>query len=84
MRIEKKVFMQWFYGLRVNDMKKKITCEYCGRIIPKNRLDILPYTRLCVQCSDTAPYSEEDMLGFSITEQDEPERPRLETYEEEC
>lgn len=64
-------------------MIKKMTCEYCGRVIPRERLRILPDTRCCVRCSDISPYSEEELLGFVITEQDESEREHLETYEEE-
>lgn len=27
------------------------TCERCGVAIPKARLDVIPYTRFCVQCA---------------------------------
>ena len=64
-------------------MSDKIICEFCGRVIPPERLRILPGTRCCVRCSDTIPYSEEDMLGFAIAEQDDSEKESLEAYEEE-
>jgi hypothetical protein len=28
------------------------TCERCGEPIPARRLEVLPYTRLCLQCSE--------------------------------
>lgn len=31
-------------------------CEKCNEEIPKERLEILPDTKLCVKCSDTKPY----------------------------
>ena len=27
-------------------------CERCGNAIPARRLEVLPYTRLCLQCSE--------------------------------
>jgi RNA polymerase-binding transcription factor DksA len=27
-------------------------CERCGKEIPQRRLEVMPYTRLCLQCSD--------------------------------
>ncbi|NLB72870.1 MAG: conjugal transfer protein TraR [Firmicutes bacterium] len=48
------------------------TCEHCGNNIEKNRLDLIPYTRLCSKCQNdvqaTAPPRrdrpvEEEVLG---------------------
>jgi hypothetical protein len=27
-------------------------CERCGKPIPPSRLEVLPYTRLCIECSE--------------------------------
>ena len=27
-------------------------CERCGKLIPARRLEVLPYTRLCIACSE--------------------------------
>lgn len=36
------------------------TCERCGQVIPKGRIDALPATRTCVNCSRVKPYTEDD------------------------
>ena len=33
-----------------------MNCENCNQEIPPARLEILPETRVCVNCSDTKPY----------------------------
>lgn len=62
-------------------MKNKVTCEICGIVIPPERLEILPETRHCVQCSQAKPYSTEEALGFSISYEEN--RPNMEDFEEE-
>ena len=32
-------------------MSEQRDCERCGQPIPPKRLEVLPYTRLCVECS---------------------------------
>jgi hypothetical protein len=27
-------------------------CERCGKPIPRRRLEVLPFTRLCIECSE--------------------------------
>jgi hypothetical protein len=34
-------------------MDEQRDCERCGKPIPPRRLEVLPYTRLCLECSDT-------------------------------
>ena len=48
-------------------MKQK-SCELCGAKIPSARLEILPETTTCVKCSETQPYSEDEVLGMEIAE----------------
>jgi hypothetical protein len=48
--------------------KKKVLCELCGAVIPKERLAILPETTTCVKCSQTQPYSGDDIRGLSFEE----------------
>ena len=62
-------------------MKQKKLCEVCGRAIPLARLSVLPDTSTCVQCSTTRPYSEEEIIGFSIADY-EANRPNLEDLED--
>ena len=31
------------------------TCEQCGEIIPKGRVDALPETKLCMKCANAGP-----------------------------
>jgi hypothetical protein len=33
-------------------MSEERDCERCGKPIPPRRLDVLPYTRLCIECSE--------------------------------
>ena len=33
-------------------MSEEKACERCGEPIPARRLDVLPYTRLCLDCSE--------------------------------
>jgi ribosome-binding protein aMBF1 (putative translation factor) len=63
-------------------MKSK-QCELCGAKIPEERLEILPETTTCVKCSDTAPYSEDEILGFEIAESQTENRIDAEEFEEE-
>ena len=51
-------------------MKSKVTCEICGAVIPRERLEILPETRHCVKCSQAKPYSTEEALCFSVSDED--------------
>lgn len=62
-------------------MAKKILCEFCGKEIPKERLEILPETTCCVECSNTVPYSQDDieMMGMGSGYENEPANP--EDYE---
>ena len=44
----------------INDAIAKIdkgeygVCECCGKVIPTNRLDALPWVRYCIQCQEEA------------------------------
>ena len=31
-------------------------CEYCGEVIPEERLDAMPYARYCVQCAEAQAF----------------------------
>jgi hypothetical protein len=49
---------------------KKLRCESCNRVIPAERLDVLPETRVCVDCareeyggSDLELVCEPELLG---------------------
>jgi hypothetical protein len=33
-------------------MSEERECERCGKPIPPRRLEVLPYTRLCIECSE--------------------------------
>jgi hypothetical protein len=33
-------------------MSEERDCERCGKPIPSKRLEVLPYTRLCIECSE--------------------------------
>jgi hypothetical protein len=44
---------------------KKVYCEFCGKELPKERLEILPDTTTCVECSQTQPYSEAEVIGLN-------------------
>lgn len=48
--------------------KSKVYCELCGAEIPKERLEILPETTTCVKCSQTQPYSGDDIRGLNFEE----------------
>ena len=48
-------------------MKPKY-CEFCSTAIPTERLKILPHTTTCVKCSETRPYSEDEILGLEVSE----------------
>jgi hypothetical protein len=62
--------------------KKKVHCEFCGKEIPLARLKILPDTTTCVQCSQTQPYSESDILSSDISKSQEENKMNLEDFEE--
>ena len=45
-------------------------CEHCGKEITEERLDIIPYTRLCISCEEKFPLKAEDReKGRPIEEQ---------------
>ncbi len=46
-------------------MLKRVLCEFCGKPIPKERLEVLPETTCCVACSKTIPYSRKDIEGIA-------------------
>jgi len=60
--------------------KKKVLCEFCGAEIPPERVEILPDTTTCVQCSQTKPYSEAQILG--LNGEDVENRLNVEDFEE--
>ena len=33
-------------------MSEERDCERCGNPIPAKRLEVLPHTRLCIECSE--------------------------------
>ncbi|MBN2103957.1 TraR/DksA C4-type zinc finger protein [bacterium] len=59
---------------------KKIYCEFCGKEIPEERLEILPDATTCVECSQTQPYSEAEVIGLNGNEEEN--RLNLEDYED--
>lgn len=59
----------------------KVFCEFCGKEIPEERLEILPDTTTCVECSQTQPYSKAEVVGLN-NESDEANRLNMEDYEE--
>jgi RNA polymerase-binding transcription factor DksA len=61
--------------------KKRVHCEFCGADIPPQRLEVLPYTTTCVQCSQTKPYSEAQIIGLN-GEEGEQNRLNMEDFEE--
>jgi len=63
-------------------MKKKVLCELCGAEIPPERLEILPDTKTCVKCSQTERYSEAEILGFNISEEQDQNRMNIEDFED--
>lgn len=60
----------------------KVRCEFCGKEIPPERLEILPDTSTCVQCSQTKHYSEEEVLGLNSSETQEQNQLNIEDFEE--
>lgn len=45
-------------------------CEHCGKEIAEERLDIIPYARLCIDCEEKFPLKAEDQeKGRPIEEQ---------------
>jgi hypothetical protein len=60
---------------------KKLRCEFCGKEIPPERLEILPDTTTCVECSQTQPYSEAEVVGLN-GESDESNRLNMEDFED--
>jgi RNA polymerase-binding transcription factor DksA len=61
-------------------VKKKVLCEFCGAEIPPERIDALPDTTTCVQCSQTKPYSEAQIIG--LNGEDTENRLNVEDFEE--
>jgi len=61
---------------------KKVFCEICGAEIPPERLKILPDTRTCVKCSQTKPYSEAEILGGIMAEEEQENRLNMEDFED--
>ena len=61
---------------------EKVLCDICGKEIPPERLEILPDTTTCVKCSQTKPYSSEDLLGLNIAEEELPDGINMEDYDE--
>lgn len=60
----------------------KVHCEICGKIIPAARLKVLPDTTTCVKCSQTEPYSREDVLGLDVTDESERASLNIEDYDD--
>ena len=63
------------------EKKKKVLCELCGSEIPPERLEVLPDTTTCVKCSQTKPYSQEEILGLDVAEEQERNRLNVEDFE---
>jgi len=61
---------------------KKVCCELCGQVIPPERLEILPDTTTCVKCSQTKPYSGDEVLGLKVTDDHEHNHFDIENFEE--
>ena len=61
--------------------RKKVLCEFCGQPIPFERVDALPETTTCVECSQTKPYSEAQIIGMNGEEADQ-NRLNVEDFEE--
>jgi hypothetical protein len=61
--------------------KKKVLCEFCGAVIPAMRIEALPDTTTCVDCSQTKPYSEAQIIGLNGEEADQ-NRLNVEDFEE--
>jgi hypothetical protein len=63
-------------------MAKSVKCEICGKPIHPLRLEVIPDTKTCVKCSQTEPYSQEDILGMSLMEGGDENRINTEDFEE--
>lgn len=61
---------------------EKVLCDICGKPIPPERIEILPDTTTCVQCSQTKPYSSEDLLGLNIADEELPDGINMEDFDE--
>ena len=72
-----------FDQIKGTRMTKKVQCEICGKVIPAERLEILPDTTTCVKCSHTTPYTEMDALGPRIYEASEMEAIDMDDFEED-
>lgn len=55
-------------------------CEHCGREIPPERLDILPYTTVCQQCSREEEMEEQHSLYREPVENEILNRPFSRTF----
>jgi len=62
-------------------MAKKGHCERCGSPIPQERLDFLPDTTTCVDCSQTSMYSKDQILGLGLGSAADIDRMNPEDYE---
>ena len=62
-------------------MEKKVRCEVCGAVIPKERLEFLPDTKTCVKCSQTSYYSQDEVLGAGLGSAAELDPMSVEDYE---
>src|SRR4030042_6313784 len=60
---------------------KSVPCEFCGKPIPEERLEILPDTTTCVECSQTQPYSKAEIIGFNLGENTEKEGIDMEDFD---
>lgn len=60
---------------------KKVYCEFCGKEIPGERLEILPDATTCVKCSQTQPYSQAEVVGLNGNS-DEENRLNMEDFED--
>jgi RNA polymerase-binding transcription factor DksA len=60
--------------------RKRVLCEFCGNEIPMERIEILPDTTTCVECSQTKPYSEAQIIG--LNGEDVENRLNVEDFEE--
>jgi RNA polymerase-binding transcription factor DksA len=62
--------------------KSKVLCEFCGSAIPAERLEILPETTTCVQCSQEQPYSQAEIMGLDGTDEQDKNRLNVEDFDE--
>jgi RNA polymerase-binding transcription factor DksA len=61
--------------------RKQVLCEFCGAEIPPERIEALPETSTCIECSQTKPYSEAQIVGLN-GEDAEPNRINADDFEE--